>query len=97
MNEIESFHSFLIDKLASGEELPCDPDVFTAVLAWEIAAVPEFKLARQDEAAASEDRQAERKRAALDGFRRARGAPPMTQNGNGGNGNSDTVNPPEAA
>jgi len=48
-------------------------------------------------AGANEERQAERKRDALDGFRHARGAPPApVQNGGNGAANSDSTSP-EAA
>jgi len=85
MTELEGFLNFVRDRLAeTNEPLPCEPEDCAAVLGYLAALVPEYQLARQAEAAGYEERQADRRRAVLDGFRRARGA---TAPANGGNGN----------
>lgn len=102
MMELEGFLNFARDRLAETDEpLPCDPEDCAAVLGYLAALVPEYQLARQAEAAGYEERQADRRRAVLDGFRRARGAAAPTNGGNGngnddGNGNANPNNPRNA-
>jgi hypothetical protein len=83
MVEIESFLTYAEERLATDEPLPCEPEDYAAMLVYLMALVPEYQLVRQAEAAAREARQADRRRAAVDGFRRARGAPAAAGNGNG--------------
>lgn len=93
MLELEGFLNFARDRLAETDEpLPCEPEDCAAVLGYLAALVPEYQLAQQTEAANVEERQADRRRAVLEGFRRARGAAPPASAGNAGNGNSNGNN-----
>jgi len=90
MTELEGFLNFVRDRLAETDEpLPCEPEDCAAVLGYLAALVPEYQLARQAEAADYGERQANRRSAVLDGFRRARGAAAPASSGNG-NGASDS-------
>ncbi len=72
-------------------------------MAWLWGLVPEYSIAVQAETDSDISRRADRKRALVDGFRRARGAAPVSdENGKGndtGNGNGNAVRhrPPEVA
>jgi hypothetical protein len=77
MDQLSDFLNYARERmLASDETLPCEPEDCAAVIGYLCALVPEFELDRRENVAANEARSAERKRAVLDGFRRARGAPP---------------------
>jgi hypothetical protein len=90
MMEIEAFLAYAEERLATDEPLPCEPEDYAAMLVYLMALVPEYQLERQTEIAAREAKQADRRRAALDGFRRARGVP-ASKNGNA-NENADKPN-----
>lgn len=90
VDELERFLTFARDRLAETDEpLPCGPEEFAAVMIWLCALGPEFRLASQTEADNGVERRAERKRALVDGFRRARGVAPIGDgNDNGNNSNN---------
>jgi hypothetical protein len=99
MMEIEAFLAYAEERLATDEPLPCEPEDYAKMLVYLMALVPEYRLASQAEAADREKLQAERRRSAIDGFRRARGvAPAPAQNGgNGSNTDAGRSTPTEAA
>jgi hypothetical protein len=73
-----NFLDFCRNRVTDGDEpLPAAPEDVAATIGWQLALIGEFSLAQQALAVNGDERRAERKRAALDGFRRrARGAPP---------------------
>jgi hypothetical protein len=96
MMEIEAFLAYAEERLATDEPLPCEPEDYAAMLVYLMALVPEYQLERQTEIAAREAKQADRRRAALDGFRRARGVP-AAKNGNGNGNEKNADNPSDRA
>lgn len=110
MFDLERFLNFARDRVATDEALPCQVDDFACVMSYLTALVPEYQLAYQDEMTDGEARRADRRRAALDGFRRARGEAPLPtsdddedtedRSANPGRGNGSSrrpPSPPEAA
>jgi hypothetical protein len=78
MFDLERFLTFARDRLAETDEaLPCEPEDCAAIMSYLCALVPECNLACQVEADSDVERRADRKRALVDGFRRARGAAPV--------------------
>jgi hypothetical protein len=63
------------------EPLPCEPEDCAAILSYLCALVPEYNLACQVDS--DVERRADRKRALVDGFRRARGAAPVARDESG--------------
>jgi hypothetical protein len=98
MFDLERFLNFARDRLTETDEpLPCEPEDCAAIMGYLCALVPEYNLAVQAETDSDISRRADRKRALVDGFRRARGAAPVArdESGNGneagsGNGNRTT-------
>jgi hypothetical protein len=95
MFDLERFLTFARDRLAETDEaLPCEPEDCAAIMSYLCALVPEYNLACQVEADSDVERRADRKRALVDGFRRARGAAPVVRNesGNDNEGGNGSVN-----
>jgi hypothetical protein len=82
MFDLERFLNFVRDRITQTDEvLPCEPEDCAAVMAYLVALVPEYQLACQADMSNGETRRADRRRAVLDGFRRARGQGPLPEPG----------------
>lgn len=91
-DDLQRFLNFARDyPTETDEALPCDPADYAATLSYLCALVPEYKLAMRAEEDNDVERRADRKRALVDGFRRARGAAP-TDGGNGNDNGNDNGN-----
>jgi hypothetical protein len=100
MDQLSDFLHYARDRITNEvDDLPCAPEDAAAVMGYLCALVPEYELDQQEDAADNQARQTDRKRAIVDGLRRARGAKPTTSSpttSTAANNTSDNAGPESA-